>query len=46
VRMMKSVLKSRPDKQEIEVVNVPYPNLRKGWVIIKVKACGICSEGT
>lgn len=28
----------------IEVVDVPYPRLKPGYVIVKVKAAGICGS--
>jgi len=41
---MKAVVRSRPDMLGVEVMDVPYPKLRPGWVIVRVKACGICGS--
>lgn len=32
------------DDVGVEVIDLPYPTLRPGWVIIKVKAAGICGS--
>ncbi len=40
---MKAVMKTSP-KPGIEVVDVPYPELRPGWVILKIRAVGICGS--
>lgn len=39
--MLAYVLKSIGD---LTLVNAPIPNIEKGWAIVKVKACGICSS--
>lgn len=43
MRMMKAVVKSKPEPV-CNVMEVPYPTLEDGWVIIEVKACGICGS--
>ncbi|MDQ1279656.1 MAG: L-iditol 2-dehydrogenase [Thermoproteota archaeon] len=40
---MKAVVK-KDGMVGVEVVDVPYPKLRPGWVIMKVKAAGICGS--
>lgn len=40
---MKAVVKKQGEVG-VEVVDVPYPQLRPGWVIVKVKAAGICGS--
>ena len=40
---MKAVLK-KIGEAGIEVVDVPYPKLKPGYVIVKVKAAGICGS--
>lgn len=40
---MKAVMKTSP-QPGIEVVDVPYPQLRRGWVILKIHAVGICGS--
>jgi L-iditol 2-dehydrogenase len=40
-RFMKAVVKA-PQGRGIEVVDEPYPELKPGYVIVKIKAAGIC----
>lgn len=43
MRMMKAVVKSKPGLG-CSVMEIPYPTLNPGWVIIKIKASGICGS--
>jgi threonine dehydrogenase-like Zn-dependent dehydrogenase len=43
MRMMKAVVKSKPEAG-CDVTEIPYPDLKPGWIIIKVKECGICGS--
>lgn len=40
---MKAVV-HKIDDVGVEVIDIPYPTLKPGWVIIKVKAAGICGS--
>jgi L-iditol 2-dehydrogenase len=40
---MKAVVKTSPEPG-IEVVDRPYPMLKPGWVILKIRAAGICGS--
>ncbi|MEM1607574.1 MAG: alcohol dehydrogenase catalytic domain-containing protein [Candidatus Bathyarchaeia archaeon] len=41
---MKALLRVGRGPREVEVREVDYPKLKPGWVIIAVKACGICGS--
>lgn len=40
---MKAIVRPGPEPGAF-LQDIPYPELKSGWVIIKVKACGICGS--